>query len=99
MKTIELNCFEITEPDGGGQYDVHVAYASTKEVADAIIKSLGSSWPRTANKFTKTFTVVESVEEYKNNTAAALRKSAASKLTAAERKLLKINAEGDHVLY
>lgn len=97
MKTYEIECYEITEPDGGGQYDLHVAYASTSQVADEIIKSLGKSWPRSAGKFSKLFTVVESVEEYQNNTASALRKSAASKLTAAERNILKINAEGDHV--
>ena len=98
MKTIEIKCFEITEPDGGGQYDVHVTYASTEKVANDIIKSLGDKWPRTARKFSKLFTVVESVDEYQNNTAAALRKSAASKLTAAERNTLCIDAGGNHVL-
>lgn len=94
MKTYEIECYEVTEPDGGGMHSVHLCYTSTKAVADEIIKSLGTGWPRTTTKYTKLITVVESLEEYQANTKAALLRSAASKLTAEERALLGLTKDG-----
>ena len=98
MKTYEIECYEVTEPDGDGMHSsVHLCYTSTKDVADQIIKSLGTWWPCTASKYNKLVTVVESLEEYQGITKAALLRSAASKLTPAERILLGLTKEGTRV--
>lgn len=91
----DISCYQITAPDGGGMRDEHVCYAANEAVAKAIIDHLGSGWPRKATPVV--FTVLDSVQDYLMHTNAALRASAARKLTAAERRVLGITEDGKHV--
>lgn len=97
MKTIEVDCFEITQPDGGGVRDEHICFASTKRVAESIVKHLGPGWPQDIRKFNKAFTVVESFEEYLDHTMSTKRANAAAKLTKEDRATLGIDIQGNYV--
>jgi hypothetical protein len=94
MKTYEIDCWEVTQPDGGGMRSEHLCYASSKKVADEIAASLGKGWPKNAERYTKLFSIMESVDDYHANTKKALMKSAAEKLTPAERQVFGIDKEG-----
>lgn len=86
MKQFVMDCFEVTEADGGGMHSNHVAYVSNKELADQLVdKSAG--W-RSVNPYKKVITVFDTMEEIEANSKANLRKSALAKLTAAEREAL-----------
>ena len=86
MKKIEVNCFEITETDGGGVYEKHVAYADTKNLADAIAEP-GGGWLN-VRQFKKTFVVVQSMDEYKQLKDDTAREAALAKLTDADKAAL-----------
>jgi hypothetical protein len=94
MKTYEIECWELTQPSGDGMRSEHLCYASTEQVANDIAKSIGKGWPKHAERYTKVFSIMESVDDYKANTRAALLKSAAEKLTPAERALFGIDKDG-----
>jgi hypothetical protein len=94
MKTLEIDCWEVTQPSGDGMRDEHLCYALSKKVADEIVASLGKGWPKNSGRYTKVFSIMESVDDYNANTRAALLKSAAEKLTPAERQVFGIDKEG-----
>lgn len=80
MKKIEIDCWEVTTPDGGGIHSEHVAYTSTEAVALSLVGE-SKGWPRYANKFQKTFLIVESVEDYEAMLTEKKRQRALSKLS------------------
>lgn len=94
METIEIDCWEVTEPDGGGVRSNHVAYFSSYASAKAYINgrmSRGDNWiDREPKNFKKTFIILENeneAEEMKKQKAIA---SAKAKLTKEELRLLGI---------
>lgn len=87
MKKIEIDCFEVTEPDGAGMHNLHVAYASSKTVADAIAQS-NNGWPGYVNAYKKTIVIVDSVDEYRQLRADGKREAALAKLTEDDKKAL-----------
>lgn len=86
MKKIEVDCFEITETDGGGVYENHVAYADTKNLADAIAEP-SKGWMN-VRPFRKIFVVVQSMDEYKQLKSDDAREAALAKLTNADKRAL-----------
>lgn len=87
MKRIEVKCWEVTSPDGGGIHSEHVAYTSTEAVALSLVNE-SKGWPRYANKFEKTFLIVESVEDYKNLITEKKRQRALDKLSEEDKIVL-----------
>jgi FPC/CPF motif-containing protein YcgG len=86
MKQFEIDCYEVTESDGGGMHSNHVAYVSNKELADKLV-SKSKGW-RNASKYTKLITIFDTMEEVEANSKANLRKSALAKLTNLEKEAL-----------
>ena len=85
MKVLEFECFEISETDGGGMYDKHVRYVSTKELAEKICKGKVFLSYRPAKQKLVLFDSLEEIEAYDRE---ELRKNALAKLTEAEREVL-----------
>jgi acid phosphatase family membrane protein YuiD len=86
MKQFEMDCYEVTEADGGGMHSNHVAFVSTLALATELVnKSKG--W-RTSHPYKKVITIFDTMEEIEANSKANLRKSGLAKLTAAEREAL-----------
>ena len=82
MKQFEMDCYEVTETDGGGMRSNHVAFVSSLTLAnDMVAKSKG--W-RSHSKYTKLITIFDTLEEIESNSKEALRKSALAKLTNLE---------------
>ena len=91
MKKIEIDCFEITVPDGAGIHEVHVAYVDNTFAAEAIAEEIGRSnygWPGNVRKFKKSFTIVSSVDEFKALKTEDAKEAALAKLTAADKQAL-----------
>lgn len=86
MKQFIMDCFEVTEADGGGMHSNHVAYVSSKEVANQLVEK-SKGW-RSASPYKKVITVFDTMEELEANSKSNLRKSALAKLTAAEKEAL-----------
>jgi hypothetical protein len=87
MKTFNINCFELTQPDGVGQSDVHIAYVAIEKVAKEW-ESKQTTWPRNYRKFKKFFMVFESIDEMESHSKESLRKQALSKLTDIDKEVL-----------
>lgn len=86
MKQYEIDCYEVSETDGGGMHSNHIAYVSNKTLADELVaKSKG--W-RSHSKYKKLITVFDTMEEINANSKANLRNSALSKLTNLEKEAL-----------
>lgn len=51
-KIIDINCFEITTPDGGGMRSDHVMYVATKTLADHIVDQ-AKGWPQYSHEFNR----------------------------------------------
>lgn len=86
MKQFEMDCYEVTEADGGGMHSNHVAYVSNITLANELVdKSKG--W-RSSYPYKKVITIFDTMEEIEANSKANLRKSGLAKLTAAEREAL-----------
>ena len=86
MKQYEIDCYEVTESDGGGMFSNHLAYVSSQALADQLVaKSKG--W-RSASKYTKLITIFDTMEEIEANSKSNLRKSALAKLTMLEKEAL-----------
>jgi hypothetical protein len=93
MKIYEIEkfkCYEVSEPDGGGYHHVHIAYFSTKSVAEEYIKSSDKGWPKDVREkcIFHRYIVLDSVEEMDTVRVENLRKSALSKLTPDEIRAL-----------
>lgn len=88
MKQFVMDCFEVTESDGGGMYSNHVAYVSTQALADCLVEK-SNGW-RSARPYKKLITIFDTIEEIEKNSKENLRKSGLSKLSAAERDALGI---------
>lgn len=90
MKHYEIDCWEVTAPDGGGVYDEHCAYFSSKSVAEeyAQAQQAKSNWPRSVQPFKRSYTVLDSIEECEELTRQNVRNRALKKLTAQEREEL-----------
>lgn len=86
MKQYEIDCYEVTESDGGGMHSNHVAYVSNKELADKMVAK-SKNW-RSSNKYTKLITIFDTMEEVEANSKANLRKSALAKLSSLEKEAL-----------
>ena len=86
MKQFEMDCYEITESDGGGMHSNHVAFVSNKTLADELV-SKSKGW-RFSHPYKKVITIFDTMEEIEANSKANLRKSGLAKLTAAEREAL-----------
>ena len=86
MKQFIMDCFEVTESDGGGMYSNHVAYVSTRTLADQLVEQ-SKGW-RSATPYKKIITIFDTLEEIEANSKANLRKSGLAKLSAAEREAL-----------
>lgn len=86
MKQFEIDCYEVTESDGGGMHSNHVAFVGSKALADEMVaKSKG--W-RSHNKYKKLITIFDTMEEIDANSKSNLRKSALAKLTNLEKEAL-----------
>jgi len=88
MKQFEIDCYEVTESDGGGMHSNHIAYVSNKELADKLV-SKSKGW-RNMSKYTKLITIFDTMEEVEANSKANLRKSALAKLSNLEKEALGI---------
>ena len=86
MKQFEMDCYEVTESDGGGMHSSHLCYVSTLALANEVAAQSGG-W-RTASKYTKLITIFDTMEEIEANSKANLRKSALAKLTNLEKEAL-----------
>jgi len=87
MKTFEIDCFELTQPDGCGMYEEHVAYVATEKIAKEW-QGDKQGWPRNYRKYKKTIVVFESIDEMSENSIKELKKLALAKLSPAEKELL-----------
>lgn len=87
---IDFDCFEVTEPDGGGIKSNHIAYFTSNSVAEEFVKKTDKGWPKDIkeSKIKQRFVVLESLEDYDNLKQDSLRQSALSKLTPEEIKAL-----------
>lgn len=87
MKTYDIDCFELTQPDGGGMYEEHIAYVVTENVAKEW-KGKSTGWPRNYRKYKKTIIVFESLTEMEEHSKSEFRKATLAKLNAAEKEAL-----------
>lgn len=86
MKQFEIDCFEVTESDGGGMHSNHLCYVGSLALAEAVVnKSKG--W-RSHHPYKKVITIFDSEEEIEANSKSNLRKAGLAKLTAAEKEAL-----------
>jgi len=86
MKQFEMDCYEVTETDGGGMHSNHVCFVSSLALAQKLVdKSKG--W-RSKNHYRKTITIFDTEEEIEANSKENLRKSGLAKLSAAEKEAL-----------
>jgi hypothetical protein len=88
MKEFEIDCYEVRESDGDGRSDHHICFCSSAGLAE-LITNQNKGW-RSTSKFKKRFLVLDSEQEYKDNTRAAVKKRALSKLTEDEKEALGI---------
>lgn len=90
MREITIDCYEITEPDGGGVRDVHLMYVGDVCTAKHICDTLKAqtNWGKNYKPFKKTFRIFDSFEDYEQNNVSEAKKRALSKLTAAEKAAL-----------
>jgi len=90
MKHYNIDCWEVTTPDGGGMIQEHVAFFSSRAVAEeyAMVRQIKSKWPTSLHSFTKSYTVLDSIDELAELAQVNLRKSALKKLTKKEREAL-----------
>ena len=92
MQQFNITAYEVTCPDGGGMHDQHVAYFSTKYVAEEYAKARtkASKWPHSVYPFQKSYTVLDTPEELEASREIRAREAALAKLTDAEKKILGI---------
>ncbi len=83
MKQFEIDCYEVTEVDGGGMHSSHVAYVANKTLADELVNK-NKGW-RNHSTYKKLITIFDTMEEVEANSKANLRKSALAKLSIAEK--------------
>lgn len=84
MKIVEIDCFEVI-----GSYErdsQHIAYTSTKELAQEIVKK--SKNYREMQTIKKTFIIFETSDDVTNYSKEKLRKSGIAKLSVVERLAL-----------
>jgi hypothetical protein len=86
MKQFVIDCYEVSESDGGGMHSNHVAFVSSKTLADHLV-AVGHG-RRSAQPYKKVITVFDTLDEIEENSKANLRKSALAKLTVAEQQAL-----------
>lgn len=80
MKTILIDCWELTQPDGAGQYDEHVGYiASEKEAINWQKNASRGGWPGSYKRYHKVVTVFDSLEEMIDNSPSKLKERAIEK--------------------
>lgn len=87
MRIYEIECFELTQPDGGGMREEHIAYVSTEEVAKKWV-SEKKGWPRNYHSYSKLIVVFDSLKEMEEQSDENVRVEALAKLTAREKKVL-----------
>jgi hypothetical protein len=91
MKNIEIDCWEVTEPDGGGISSNHVAYFSDKNVAYQFIADKKTHWiDKEPRRFQKTFVILDSISELQILAKRSAIAAAKAKLTKEELRLLGI---------
>lgn len=85
-----IDCWEVSQPDGGGIDNEHVAYFTTEKIADEFIRITGKGWPKYKERIQETisYNICESVAEYADQETIAKREKALAKLTKDEKKLL-----------
>jgi hypothetical protein len=86
MKQFDMDCYEITESDGGGMHSNHVCYVSNLALAQKIVDK-SKHW-RSHSRYKKLITIFDTEEELEANSKENLRKSGLAKLSAAERAAL-----------
>lgn len=88
MQTYSINfdCYEVTEPDGGGIQSNHVAFFSSKKEAEEFVKNCDASWPKYVRQKTIThnYIVLDRVEEFTFLKQEQLKQRALAKLTKEE---------------
>jgi hypothetical protein len=69
MKTYEINvsCYEVTEPDGGGINSNHIAYFSSASVARQYVDMTNKGWPKDIRQknITHKYIILDSVSEFR----------------------------------
>lgn len=88
MKIIEIDCWEVTQPDGGGMREERVALVSSEDVAKAFVAKHNNGWPCSYRKYEKEFVIFDMYAEIAAYNETTERNAALAKLTARERKLL-----------
>ncbi len=86
MKQFEMDCYEITEADGGGMHSNHVCYVSNITLATQLVEK-SKHW-RSSSPYKKLITIFDTMEEIEANSKENLRKSAIAKLSRAEQEAL-----------
>lgn len=90
MKTIEIDCWEVTEADGDGIRSNHVAFFSDELVAKKFVSSKKDRWLETPRRFRKTFVIMDSLDDLEQVKKTAAIAAAKAKLTKEELELLGI---------
>ncbi len=83
---IVVDCFELTQADGGGMSEEHIAYISSQVDGQRWVE--GSQWPRYCRRFYKVFTIAHNLEALTAIKEAQERDRALAKLTDREKELL-----------
>ena len=92
MKTysIEFECFEVTEPDGGGMKDLHIVYFSSESEAKKYVQKHNTDWPKNIKRkeISHHYIVLDTVEEKEQHDVEMMKLHALAKLTPDEIKAL-----------
>lgn len=85
-KEYVINCFELTQADGGGLSSQHVAYIASQEEGEKWVA--GSQWPRYCKPFHKVYRIAHDLKGMQALREEYERDKALAKLTPRERELL-----------
>lgn len=83
-KIINIDCFEITTPDGGGMRSDHVMFVDSKSLADRIVNE-STGWPRYSHEFKKRFVIFQSMMDIEEYRKVQAKEEALAKLTEADK--------------
>lgn len=64
MKTISETFYKVTQPDGGGMYDICVGMFTSEVEAKKYIETLSKGWPSSVKKEELNLTLYDTAEEF-----------------------------------
>lgn len=90
MKVINLDCYELLVPDGGGMSENRAGLVATEELAKQWV-SQASGWPRYHRRLLERIVVFDSLQEMEENSIEKRRARALAKLDADDIEVLGID--------